>query len=75
MIANLALLGMPVPQLKEIEKCLTTEAAGDIISSAGYETVYRVLADKVKKRSEDLLKYRKHEPSIEVVLFHHNADT
>jgi len=28
-----------------------------------------VLAEKVKKRSEDLLKYRKHEPNIEAVLF------
>ena len=69
LIANLALLGMPVPQLQEIERCLTTEAAGEIIASAGYEAVYQVLAEKVKKRSEDLLKFRKHEPNIEAVLF------
>lgn len=69
LIANLALLGMSVAQLKEIQKCLTTEAAGEIIVDAGYEAVYQVIADKVKQRSEDLLKYRKHEPRIEVVLF------
>ncbi|WP_413538413.1 cobalt-precorrin-5B (C(1))-methyltransferase CbiD [Enterococcus malodoratus] len=69
LIANLALLRMPVDQLKEIQKCLTTEAAGEIIARTGYEEVYQVIAEKVKRRSEDLLKYRKHEPSIEAVLF------
>ncbi len=69
LIANLALLGMPVDQLKEIQKCLTTEAAGEIIARTEYEEVYQVIAEKVKRRSEDLLKYRKHEPSIETVLF------
>lgn len=69
LIANLALLGMPVSQLQEIEKCLTTETAGEIIASSGYDAVYQVLAEKVKKRSEDLLKYREHEPRIDVILF------
>ena len=69
LIANLALLGMPVAQLKQVQKCITTEAAGEIIANTGYEEVYEVIAEKVKQRSEGLLKYRKHEPTIEVVLF------
>ena len=71
LVANLALLGMPVTQLQQIEQCLTTEAAGEIIAQAGYEAVYQIIAQKVKKRSEGLLKYRKPEPSIEVVLFYY----
>ncbi|MBO0452137.1 MULTISPECIES: cobalt-precorrin-5B (C(1))-methyltransferase CbiD [Enterococcus] len=69
LIANLALLGMSVEQLKKIQGCLTTEAAGDIIADAGYEKVYPIIAKKIKYRSESLLKYRKHQPIIEVVLF------
>ncbi|MBO1308009.1 cobalt-precorrin-5B (C(1))-methyltransferase [Enterococcus sp. 669A] len=69
LIANLALLGMPVPQLQEIQACNTTEAAGEIIERYGYEGVYQVIADKIKQRSQDLLKYRKPETRIEVVIF------
>ncbi|MGM0216208.1 cobalt-precorrin-5B (C(1))-methyltransferase CbiD [Enterococcus sp. AZ109] len=69
LIANLALLGMPVNQLQEIQACNTTEAAGEIIANYGYEEVYQMIADKIKKRSQDLLKYRKPETQIEVVIF------
>ena len=51
------------------QKCLTTEAAGDIISETGYEGVYQIIADKIKFRSEKLLKYRDPKVKVDVVLF------
>lgn len=69
LIANLALMGAPFEMLQEIDNCLTTESAGTIISLYGYEAVYQILADKIKKKSERLLKNRKPEVTIDVVLF------
>lgn len=69
LVANLALLGAPLEELKAVEACTTTEAAGDIIADKGYEAVYQILADKIKYRCELLLKYRHPVPEIEVVLF------
>lgn len=69
LIANLALLGMPVPDLKRIEECKTTESAGDIIEELGYEQVYQIIADKIQQRSSRLLKYGEPEVAIDVVLF------
>lgn len=69
LIANLALMGAPLEMLQAIDGCLTTESAGNIISQYGYEAVYQVLADKIKKKSERLLKNRKPKVTIDVVLF------
>lgn len=69
LVANLALLGVPLADLKQIAVCTTTEAAGELIAGKGYENVYPLLAGKIKSRSEQYLKYRKPEPEIEVVLF------
>ncbi|MDT2849770.1 cobalt-precorrin-5B (C(1))-methyltransferase CbiD [Vagococcus carniphilus] len=69
LVANLALMGMPIPDLERVSKCLTTEAAGDIISETGYEGVYQIIADKIKFRSEKLLKYRDPKVKVDVVLF------
>lgn len=69
LIANLALLGAPLELLKEVDACLTTESAGEVIATYGYQAVYQVLADKIKQRSERLLKYRKPQVSVDVVLF------
>ncbi|MDT2864097.1 cobalt-precorrin-5B (C(1))-methyltransferase CbiD [Vagococcus carniphilus] len=69
LVANLALIGMPIPDLERVSKCLTTEAAGDIISETGYEGVYQIIADKIKFRSEKLLKYRDPKVKVDVVLF------
>ena len=69
LVANLALMGAPMELLKKVDKCLTTEAAGTAIKEFSYEGVYQVLADKIKARSERLLRYRKPEVSIEVVVF------
>lgn len=69
LVANLALMGMPIPDLERVSKCLTTEAAGDIISETGYEGVYQIIAYKIKFRSEKLLKYRDPKVKVDVVLF------
>ena len=69
LVANLALMGAPIELLAKVDKCLTTEAAGTAIKEFSYEGVYQVLADKIKARSERLLRYRKPEVSIEVVVF------
>ncbi|HCM89682.1 MULTISPECIES: cobalt-precorrin-5B (C(1))-methyltransferase CbiD [Vagococcus] len=69
LVANLALMGMSVPDLERISNCLTTEAAGDIISETGYEGVYKIIADKIKFRSEKLLKFREPKVKVDVVIF------
>lgn len=69
LVANLALMGAPMELLEKVDNCLTTEAAGTAIKEFSYEGVYQVLADKIKARSERLLRYRKPEVSIEVVVF------
>lgn len=69
LVANLALMGAPMELLEKVDNCLTTEAAGTAIKEFSYEGVYQVLADKIKARSERLLRYRKPEVNIEVVVF------
>ena len=66
-MANLALLGAPVELLEKVDQCITTDAAGTLIEEYHYEEVYQVLVDKMKFRSERLLRNRKPEVSIDVV--------
>ena len=68
-MANLALLGAPVELLEKVDHCITTDAAGTFIEEYHYEEVYQVLVDKMKFRSERLLRNRKPEVSIDVVTF------
>lgn len=68
-MANLALLGAPVELLEKMDQCITTDAAGTLIEEYHYEEVYQVLVDKMKFRSERLLRNRKPEVSIDVVTF------
>lgn len=68
-MANLALLGAPVELLEKVDQCITTDAAGTLIEEYHYEEVYQVLVDKMKFRSEHLLRNRKPEVSIDVVTF------
>ena len=68
-MANLALLGAPVELLEKVNQCITTDAAGTLIEEYHYEEVYQVLVDKMKFRSERLLRNRKPEVSIDVVTF------
>lgn len=69
LVANLALMGVPLTKLKEIAAANTTEAAGELIMASGYQQIYPILAEKVKQRCCQLLKHRKPQPVIEVVLF------
>lgn len=50
MISNLALMGVSLEILKEIEECLTTEAAIEVIEREGLQEVYQILADKCEAR-------------------------
>lgn len=68
-MANLALLGAPVELLEKVDQCITTDAAGTLIEEYHYEEVYQVLVEKMKFRSERLLRNRKPEVSIDVVTF------
>lgn len=68
-MANLALLGAPVELLEKVDQCITTDAAGTLIEEYHYEEVYQVLVDKMKFRSERLLRNRKPEVSIDVLTF------
>lgn len=68
-MANLALLGAPVELLEKVDQCITTDAAGTLIEEYHYEEVYQLLVDKMKFRSERLLRNRKPEVSIDVVTF------
>lgn len=68
-MANLALLGAPVELLEKVDQCITTDAAGTLIEEYHYEEVYQVLVDKMRFRSERLLRNRKPEVSIDVVTF------
>lgn len=68
-MANLALLGAPVELLEKVDQCITTDAAGTLIEEYHYEEVYQVLVDKMKFRSERLLRNRKPEVSIDVITF------
>ena len=52
-----------------LRKWITTDAAGTLIEEYHYEEVYQVLVDKMKFRSERLLRNRKPEVSIDVVTF------
>lgn len=69
LIANLALLGVEQAVLERIDQCHTTEAAGEIIEELGLEEVYQVIVNKIKTRSELLLKYKKTKVAIDVVMF------
>lgn len=69
LVANLALAGAPVPLLKRIAACPTTDAAGEIMTAEGYSEVFQIITDKVKKRAEDFLKFSKPFVDINVVTF------
>ncbi|HEM3695960.1 TPA: cobalt-precorrin-5B (C(1))-methyltransferase CbiD [Streptococcus suis] len=69
LIANLALMGAPLEMLQKVNACLTTDAAATIIKEYGYEGIYQILADKIKAKTERLLKYRQPTVTIDVVLF------
>lgn len=50
--ANLAVMGMPVENLRQIMACITTEEAMPIIDRTGYQEVYQIIAEKCAQRCE-----------------------
>lgn len=70
MVANLALLGgVPTEFLREVYDCLTTISMIEKINDAGYQAVYKMIADKIKLRSDQLLAHRKPAVDVEAVIF------
>lgn len=69
MVANLALMGAPVELLQEVDKALTTEKQAKLIISAGYESVYQDIVNKIKKRSWQLFEFRNPDIEVEAVAF------
>lgn len=69
LIANVALLGAPLELLREIDSCLTTDAACQLIEQYGFQEVYQVLVDKIQSKSMRLLRNRNPQVTIDVILF------
>lgn len=67
LIAYLALMGAPLEILKQIEVCVTTEAALEVIKKADLTKVYSIIADRCKKRVQQHI--REEEIEVEVILF------
>ena len=67
LIAYLALMGAPLDVLKQVEACVTTEAALEIIEAAGFTKVYDLIAKKCQERA--LMHIREEGITIEVILF------
>lgn len=66
MISNLALMGAPLEFLKEINQCVTTEGAVEIIDKSEYTGVYNILCNKCKQRAEQ---YLHNEVEVEFYMF------
>ena len=66
MISNLALMGAPLEFLKEIDKCVTTEGAIELIDKSEYTQIYNILCDKCKERVQT---YLHNEVEVEVYMF------
>ena len=70
MVANLALMGgVPTEFLQKINNCLTTISMIKLINQAGYQDVYQIIVDKIKKRTEKLLAHREPHIEIDAVIF------
>lgn len=67
LISYLALMGAPLEILKQVEACVTTEAALDIIKKAQLTKVYDVIAKKCKEKAEQHI--REEGVQVEVILF------
>ncbi len=66
MISNLALMGADIKFLEEINKCVTAEAAVEIIDKSEYTRIYDILCNKCKQRVEQ---YLQDEVQVEVYMF------
>lgn len=55
MISNLALMGAPLDFLQNINQCVTTEAAVELIDQSEYTPVYDILCNKCRDRIQTYL--------------------
>ncbi|MGL5328103.1 MAG: cobalt-precorrin-5B (C(1))-methyltransferase CbiD [Peptostreptococcaceae bacterium] len=55
LIANLAMMGAPYEFLKEIESCVTAEAAVEIINESEYQEFYALISNKCKMKIDEYL--------------------
>ena len=66
MISNLALMGAPLEFIKEIDKCVTTEGAIELIDKSEYTKIYNILCDNCMERVQT---YLHNEVEVEVYMF------
>jgi cobalt-precorrin-5B (C1)-methyltransferase len=72
LVAHLALLGAPLPLLREVAQCTTTEAAQQLIDEAGWQQIYPYLAQRICQRVQEMLRYSEQQPSCDALLFSFN---
>ena len=69
LITHLALAGAPNELLQQVYHCLTTEAAMELITQAGYESVYDAIAIRIVERVQQMLRYSPQPFTCDVILF------
>lgn len=69
MVAHLALLGAPLPLLKTVSECDTTEEALEDITAAGFGHLFSHLAQKISERVALSLRHTANAPRCDAVLF------
>ncbi len=69
MVANLALMGAPTDFLRQVYDCITTIAMTKLINEAGYQGVFQMIVDKIKKRADKLLAHHGKPVEVEAVIF------
>jgi cobalt-precorrin-5B (C1)-methyltransferase len=69
LISNLALMKAPYYLLEEIDKCVTSEEAIDIINEANLSEVFDIICNKCKNRVLEYLNDDEDSIDVEVVIF------
>lgn len=69
LVTHLALAGAPNELLQQVYHCLTTEAAMELITQAGYESVYDAIATRIVERVQQMLRYSPQPFTCDVILF------
>nr|WP_312214859.1 cobalt-precorrin-5B (C(1))-methyltransferase CbiD [Clostridioides sp.] len=69
LISNLALMGAPYSLLKQIDNCVTSEEAIDIISEENFSEVFNIICNKCKSRVLQYLNDEENNIDVEVVIF------
>jgi cobalt-precorrin-5B (C1)-methyltransferase len=69
LVTHLALAGAPNELLQQVYHCLTTEAAMELITQAGYESVSDAIATRIVDRVQQMLRYSPQPFTCDVILF------